>query len=143
MLLAEAIREKEYLEKVLTRFQVFIKMSCMSVNRCNVDAKMKELDDLYKKHQQISVKVDRAKAVSVIKINNIELTISDAIVVRDTMEKELADYEKMLNDSSLFNNNHLLNSIDLDYVYKSMETTAIDAKNLDNAIHRAMWESEV
>jgi hypothetical protein len=143
MLLAEAIREKEYIEKVITRLQVFIGMSCVSINRYNVDAKIKELDELYKKHQQISVKIDRAKAVSIIKINNTEFTISDAIVIRDTMEKKLADYEKMLNDVSLFNSRQPSNPIDLDYVYKTMETAAIDAKHLDNAVQKAFWEAEI
>jgi len=143
MLLAEAIREKEYIEKVIARLQIFIGMSCMSINRYNVDAKIKELDELYKKHQQLSVKIDRAKAISVIKINNTELTISDAIVIKDTMEKKLADYEKMLNDVALFNSRQPSNTIDLDYVYKSMETAAIDAKHLENTIQHAMWDIEV
>jgi hypothetical protein len=143
MLLAEAIREKEYIEKVIARLQIFIGMSCISINRYNVDAKIKELDELYKKHQQLSVKIDRAKAISVIKINNTELTISDAIVIKDTMEKKLADYEKMLNDVALFNSRQPSNTIDLDYIYKSMETAAIDAKHLENTIQRAMWDIEV
>jgi hypothetical protein len=143
MLLAEAIREKEYTEKVIARLHIFIGMSCMSINRYNVDAKIKELDELYKKHQQLSVKIDRAKAISVIKINNTELTISDAIVIKETMEKKLADYEKMLNDVALFNSRQPSNTIDLDYVYKSMETAAIDAKHLENTIRRAMWDVEV
>lgn len=143
MLLAEAIREKEYTEKVITRLQLFIGASCLSMNRYNVDAKIKELDEIYKKHQQLSVKIDRAKATSVIKINNTELTISDAIVIKETMEKKLADYEKMIDDVVLFNSRQPSNTIDLDYVYKSMETAAIDAKHLDNAIQLAMWGIEV
>lgn len=142
MLLAEAIREKEYIEKAITRLQLFIGMSCVSVNRYNIDAKLRELDELYKKHQQLSVKIDRAKATSVIKIGNTDFSISDAIIIKETMEKKLADYEKLLKDVALFNDRQPSNPIDLDFVYKSMETTAVDVKHLDNAINGAMWQIE-
>jgi len=151
MLLAEVIREKDYIKKSICGIEDYIK-SLMTVqdktefktNKTLIEGRLEELKELYKKYQQFSVTIERAKARASIKVNDTTLSLLDAVAIKNAMNFKLWNFEGLLAYASLKNTTMVeVLCIDLDVLFKEMENIKIDIKTLDSEIEYAYWNVEV
>ena len=151
MLLAEVIREKDYIKQSICGIEDYIK-SLMTVqdktefktNKTLIEGRLEELKDLYKKYQQFSVTIERAKARASIKVNDTTLSLLDAVAIRNSMNFKLWNFEGMLAYASLKNKTCAeVLCIDMDVVFKELENIRVDIKTLDAEIEYAYWNVEV
>ena len=144
MRLAEAIKEKEFIEDSINSLQHHI------VNTAGVDnttdsktlltlikSRFEELRNLYKKYQNFCVSIERAKAGAFIEVQSNKLSLLDALVIKQVFENKLNVLEEIY-ECSLKNS-----CIDLNDLFKEVETARLDVKTLGVEIEFAMWEVEV
>jgi len=149
MILAEAIKEKDYIKKSINSLEEYL-YSIMVVqdktefkmNKSLIDGRLDELRDLYKKYQQFSVTIERAKAKASIKVNDTKLSLLDAIAVKNAMESKLETFENLIS-YAYDKNSHGILYIDIDDLFKEIEDIKIDIKTLDSEIEYAYWNIEV
>lgn len=151
MLLAEALREKDYikesissLEKYILIFMAVEDKTEFKLNKTLVEDRLDELEDLYKKYQQFSVTIERAKAKASIKVNDTTLSLLDAIAIRNAMGLKLKSYKNLLKiASNKIEQDHSVVCIDMDEMFKHIESIKIDIKTLESEIDYAYWNVEV
>lgn len=151
MLLAELIKEKDYIEESINHVREYIS-STLSVydttefklNKSLIDSKIEELQDLCTKHQQFSVTVERAKAKSVIKVNDTEISLLDAISIKDSMVRKL-DALHYISDAAIRENarGDVLLCVDIDVLFEKMREIRSDINALESKILHATWNVEV
>jgi uncharacterized protein YqgV (UPF0045/DUF77 family) len=140
MLLAEAIREKDYIKQSIDSLDEYIQTLMVvqdktefKTNKTLIEGRLEELKELYKKYQQFSVTIERAKAKASIKVNDTKLTLLDAIAIRNTMNFKLWNYEELLSCASAKNaNSEGTLCIDMDELFKEIENIKIDIKTLES-----------
>ena len=149
MLLAEAIREKDYIKESIDSLEGYIQSLIVvqdktefKTNKTLIEGRLDELKDLYKKFQQFSVTIARAKAKASIKVNDTKLSLLDAVAVRSAMDLKLASFERILSSSVTKFSSGVL-CIDTDEVFKEIENIKVDIKTLDSGIEYAYWDVEV
>ncbi len=151
MLLAELIKEKDYIEESINHVREYI-ASTLSVydttefklNKSLIDSKIEELQDLCTKHQQFSVTVERAKAKSVIKVNDTEISLLDAISIKDSMVRKL-DALHYISSAAVMENarGDVLLCVDIDVLFEKMQEIRSDINALESKIDCAIWNVEV
>jgi len=144
MKLAQAIKEKDFIEDSIYALQQHIVNT--SVLEDATDAKtltaliknrFEELRNLYKKYQNFCVSIERAKAAAFIEVQSNKLSLLDALVIKQVFENKLRILEGIYEHS-------LKNScIDLNDLFKEVESTRLDIKTLGTEIEFATWEVEV
>lgn len=151
MLLAEAIKEKDYIEESINGLEDYIKNLMMvkdktefKINKTLIEGRLEELKELYKKYQQFSVTIERAKARASIKVNDTELSLLDAVAIKSIMNFKLCSFDSLLEHASTSdrNGNGVL-CVDMDELFKELESVRIDIKTLDSEIQYAYWNVEV
>ena len=149
MLLAEAIREKDYIKKSINSIEGYIQILMVvkdktefKTNKILIEGRLEELKELYKKYQQFSVTIERAKAKASIKVNDTKLTLLDAVAIRNTMNLKLHTFETLLLSTEIKADSGVL-CIDVDVLFKELENIKIDIKTLDAEIEYAYWNVEV
>jgi len=151
MFLAQAIKEKDYIKESIKSVKDYIK-NCMAVrdktefkvNKTLIEGHLEDLKELYKKYQQFSVTIERAKAKSSIKVNDTQLTLLDAVSVRDAMYFKLRSFEDlMLRASSINAHNEGILCVDIDELFKEIENIKVDIKTLESEMEYAYWHIEV
>jgi len=149
MLLAEAIREKDYikesidsLEEYLYSLMVVQDKTEFKINKTLIEGRLEELKELYKKYQQFSVTIARAKAKASIKVNDTKLSLLDATAVRNAMDSKLETFENLMAGAYEKNRIGIL-CIDMDELFKEIENIKIDIKTLESEIEYAYWNIEV
>jgi len=151
MLLAEAIREKDYIKKSIDSLRDYILVSMIvkdktefKINKTLVEGRLDELKELYKKYQQFSVTIERAKAKASIKVNDTTLSLLDATAIRNVMGLKLEGYEYLLLEAVRKNElGDLTICIDMDALFKLIENIKMDIKTLESEIDYAYWNVEV
>jgi hypothetical protein len=144
MKLAEAIKEKEFIEDSIHSLQHHI------VNTSGVESttdfktlatliksRFEELRNLYSRYQNFCVSVERAKAGAFIEVQSNKLSLLDAFVIKQVFEIKLHTLESIYEHS-------LKNScVDLNDLFKEIEVARLDIKTLSVEIEYALWEVEV
>ena len=129
MLLAEANREKDYIKQSIDSLSGYIQ-TLMTVqdktefkmNKTLIEGRLEELKELYKKYQQFSVTIERAKAKASIKVNDTKLSLLDATAVRNAMNSKLETFEDLM-DYAYGKNGHSLLCVDTDELFKAVSYT--------------------
>jgi len=144
MLLSEAIKEKDYIEESIVNLREYIESTLLvedktefKMNKTLIDGRIQELKDACRKYQQFSVTIQRAKADAIIKVNDTELSVLDAEVIKGSMEKKLESFESLLGtaiDNNCANTEELFNKV---------EAMRADIKILGSEIDYATWHVEV
>ncbi len=150
MLLAELIREKDYIKESISMLRAHIedlvlvrnKMDAKS-NRDSIDERLDELKELYKKYQQYAVTTERATAQTTIKVNDTELSLSDAIVIKEVMEHKLCESNLLLECVVKAGTKDGIVCLDAVEVLSEINEVRADIKALGLKIDRASWETEV
>jgi uncharacterized protein YktA (UPF0223 family) len=101
-----------------------------------------EFNDLYQKYQQFSVTVQRATSKAVIKVNGKELSVADAIVIRDILIEKINHF-KRIQEYTINKGIDRYKLINLDDIYKETEKIRLDIKTLNSEIEYALWNIEV
>jgi len=151
MLLAELIKEKDYIEESINHVQEYISSTLsvydrteFKINKSLIDSKIEELRDLCAKHQQFSVTVERAKAKSVIKVNDTEINLLDAVSIKKSMVNKLEALRNISTAAIRANaEGDLLLCVDIDELFKEMSEVRSDINALESKITHATWNVEV
>lgn len=150
MLLAEAIKEKDYLEKSITSAEKYILMfmlvvdkSEFKINKSLIEDRLDKLEELNKKYQQFSITIERAKAKSSIKVNDTELSLLDAEAIKKSMELKLKIYEDLVEATNKELKSGNTVCFDAEEAFKHLEDIRIDVKTLESEIEYAYWNIEV
>ncbi len=149
MFLAEAIKEKDFIENEICSLRDHIvnisvdadKTDLRSLN-ASIKRRFDELSALYKKYQQFSVSVDRAKANAFIELqsaNNAKLSLSDAFILKDCLLHKLSSLKHIYDISSTLDHP----TVDLEHVYAEMVSVKLDIKAIDREVDYAVWATEV
>lgn len=149
MLLAEAIREKDYIKESIDSLERYIQTLMVvqdktefKANKTLIEGRLEELKELYKKFQQFSVTIARAKAKASIKVNDTKLNLLDAVSIKEAMNLKLLNFEILLASTEIKAGGGIL-CIDVDELFKEIENIKIDIKTLDSEIEYAYWNIEV
>jgi len=147
MLLAEAVLEKDYIEESIEKINSYIHNLLVVIdnldtkpNKSLIEQKLEELEDLYKKHQQFSIMLNRAKSQAKLKINNMELTLRDAETIKESMERKLSNFEDLLHRASKAMSDSKAVCIETELTIKEIR---LDIKTIDMKIQHVMWNTEI
>jgi len=150
MYLAEAIMEEDYLREAINNLSSFIRCMLFVSDKSEyrlqtalIDGKIGELKELYKKLQQFAITTKRAKANTMIKVNDTELSLLDACVIKDEMFGKLENFELFLSTGLNERNNNRFICLDLETIQEEIETLRLDIKSLESQIDNALWQVEV
>jgi len=146
MLLAELIKEKDYIERSIYNLQD--RIVDLSVGRDeeqkDISEYLAQLDELYKKHQKFSISIERAKHNAVIKVNDARPSLADAIAIKESMEHKLQMFRGMMLGFTRLQREGIGElRIDTDVLYDNMENIRLDIKTISGEIDYALWNVEV
>jgi hypothetical protein len=144
MKLAEAIKEKDFIEDSIYALQQHIVNTSVLENATDaktltalIKNRFEELRNLYKKYQNFCISIERAKAAAFIEVQSNKLSLLDALVIKQVFENKLRILEGIYEHS-------LKNScVDLNDLFKELESIRLDIKTLGTEIEFATWEVEV
>jgi hypothetical protein len=150
MLLAELIREKDYIRESILMLRAHIEDLVLvhdktdaESNRAFIDERLDELKELYKKYQQYAVTTGRATAQATIKVNETELSLSDAIVIKEVMEYKLHELNLLLECVIRAGTKEGIVCLDAAEILSEINEVRADIKALGLKIDKASWETEV
>ena len=148
MLLAEALIEKDYINKSINNLYNIIEdlstvydKGDVEFNKRRLKNKFNELEELYTKYQQLSIMICRAKSVTVV-INETKISLRDAMVIRDIMNTKLNRLVDLLLGTVKENINRIV-CMDKEELEKMIEILRSDIKTLDIKIQNKLWNTEV
>jgi len=143
MFLAEAIKEKDYIDESIRNLQHHITIMSTIVDEDTVNGYMKELDELYNRYQKFSISIERSKNSAFIKLNDTKVSLSDAFVIKESMEYKLKVYENIISDVLIYAKESGEEScLDLDYLFGETEKIRLDIKTIGGEIDYALWRIE-
>ena len=93
MLLAEAIKEKDYIIESIRNLKNHIIVMDADGDADIIGKYMKELDELYNRYQKFFISVERSKNLAFIKLNYTKVSLADDFVIKEYMEYKLKVYE--------------------------------------------------
>jgi hypothetical protein len=151
MYLAELIKEKDYVESSIYDLRDHIlhlatlkDKSDYKENKFSLDQRLKELEALHLKYQQFSVSIERAKSKTKIKVNDTELSLTDAITLKESLEYKLQSLEYILDTAIIFERKgEGILIVDSDGLFDLIEETRLDIKTIESQIDMAIWKTEV
>ena len=136
MLLAEALIEKDYIDKYINSLYNTIKdlsivydKSDVKFNKDQLKNKFEDLEKLYTKYQQFNIVISRAESVTVI-MNETEISLRDAILIRDIMHKKLNRLINVSYEVARESADSIV-CIDKEELENMMEMLRLDIKTLD------------
>jgi len=141
MLLAEAIKEKDYIKESIRNLQNHIVVMDADGDPGIADKYMKELDELYKRYQKFSISIERSKVSTSIKLNKTQVSLVDAFVIKESMEYKLKVYEGILH-GILRKEGDEQGQINPDRLFEEMEKIRLDIKTIEGEIDYALWQIE-
>jgi len=149
MLLAEAIIEKEYIEESISNLANVISESLIvydktgeKLNRERLKALFKKFEDLYTKYQRFNVMIGRAEALAAIPINEAEISLKDAMVIKEVMEGKLGWFTDFLNELGQRKPEKII-CVDRDGLEEKIDILRADIKTLKFKIQNKIWNTEV
>jgi predicted nuclease with TOPRIM domain len=139
MLLAELIKEKDYIKESIDNLRNrIVSLSNEGKDSADVIKKhMEELEELYNKHQRFSISIGRTQGHAFIKVNSAKLSISDAIIIKESMLEKLQDIEIILSGSPY------TSCIDREGLCDDIENIRLDIKTMEGEIDFGFWNVEV
>ena len=144
MLLAEAVLEKGYIGKSIRNVSNDIySLSVVVDSKALTEKKLEELDNLYKKHQQFDITINRAKSQAKLKINDMELTLRDAETIKGSMERKLGNLEDILYRALRAISDNKIVCIEIESLLATIEEMRLDIKTIDMKIQYVMWNTEI
>jgi hypothetical protein len=151
MYLAELIKEKDYVESSIydlrdhiLHLAILKDKSDYKENKFSLDQRLKELEALHLKYQQFSVSIERAKSKTKIKVNDTELSLTDAITLKESLEYKLQSLEYILDTAIIFERKgEGILIVDSDGLFDLIEETRLDIKTIESQIDMAIWKTEV
>lgn len=151
MYLAEAIREKDYIQEIIDGLCGRIRELSVSSDDADVKLnkelaknKVKELENLYKEWQKYVIIIARAKAASRIKLNDEDFSIADAENILESMRDKLDFFESIIIHLEVFNlAPQKFICMDLEEVHYRIKNLKSDIKAIENSIDRSLWNIEV
>lgn len=154
MLLSEAIKEKVYIEETIANYiEQFIflvatksdSVKTRSIQEALLKEKKSILNELYQKCQKFAVAIERSRAKVIIKVNDMELSLIDAITLRDALRKKYNDLRLLKGELTAAQRSQIV--IDayesVNELYSEMEKLLLNIKTLDFEIEYASWGNEV
>jgi len=149
MLLAEGLIEKDYIVESIESLSNTIKNLLIAYNQSNEELNkkklkglFKKLESLYMKYQQLSIMISRAQALATISINETEISLKDAIIIKDIMDNKLERLTSFLNEVRKEKSDRFI-CIDVDDIEKTIDMLKVDIKTLDVKIQTKVWNTEV
>jgi len=151
MYLAEAIREKDYIQEVLDGLCDRIRELVVSTDEVDIKLnkelaknKVKELENLYKEWQKYIIIIARAKVISKIKLNDEDFSIADAENILDSMRDKLSFFESLITHLEEFNlDSQKFICMDLEEVHSKVKHLKSDVRTIENSVDRSLWNIEV
>jgi hypothetical protein len=151
MYLAEAIKEKEFIENSINslcnRINFLAIVTDETVVKLNIELvknKVKELENLYKELQKYTIIIDRAKSKSVIVLNGENFSIADAENILITMGIRLEFLVNLLDSIGSTNlNPKLFICMDTNEVEDKINSLREDIKIIEVGIEKSLWSIEV
>jgi hypothetical protein len=150
LLLSEAIKEKVYLEEAIAnyieQFRFLVVTKGDSIKARNIlEGKKSTLNELYQKCQKFAVAIERSRAKVIIKVNDMDLSLIDAITLRDALRKKYNDL-RLLKDEVMAaqcgqTGIDVYESVN--ELYSEMEKLLLNIKTLEFEIEYASWGNEV
>jgi len=148
MLLAEALIEKDYISKSIDSLYntmrdlsiVYDKVDVIS-NKDQLRVKFEELEDLYTKYQQFGIMISRAESITIV-INETEISLRDAILIKDIMHKKLNRLIDVSYEIAGESTDSII-CIDKEELEKMIKILRLDIKTLDIKIQNKLWNTEV
>lgn len=151
MLLSEAMIEKDSIKDSINRICIYLTnllvaqdKSISNVNEKIINQKFEELDELFNKYQHYRVVLNRASSQTVIKVKDTELTLGDAIVVKEAMINKLEIFEDLLKRLFKYTKfSKYIICVDIEVLIKIVENIKSDVETLDIKIQQTLWNTEV
>ena len=151
MYLAEAIREKDYIQEVINGLCGRIRELSVSSDDADVkrnieltENKVKELENLYKEWQKYVIIIARAKVASRIKLNDENFSIADAENILESMRDKLDFFESIIIHLEMFNlDPQKFICMDLEEIHSKIKNLKSDIKAIENSVDRSLWNIEV
>jgi len=148
MLLAEALIEKDYINESISSLYNTIKdlsivydKSDIKFNKEQLKNKFEDLEELYTKYQQFSIMICRAKSVNIV-INETEISLRDAMVIRDIMDSKLDHFSNLLFEVAKENPDKMV-CVDKEELEETIKMLRSDIKTLDIKIQNKLWNTKV
>ena len=148
MLLAEALIEKDYISKsidslynTIRDLSIVYDKGDIKFNEEQLKSKFEDLEELYTKYQQFSIMISRAESVTVV-INETEISLRDAIVIRDIMSKKLNRLIDVSYETARESAESII-CINKEKLEEMIEILRSDVKTLDIKIQNKLWNTEV
>lgn len=151
MYLAEAIREKDYIQETIDGLCGRIKELSVSTDKMDVELntelvknKVKELENLYKEWQKYVIIIARAKVASRIKLNDEDFSIADAENILKSMGDKLDFLEGLIIHLEMFSlDPQKFICISLEDIHYKIKNIKSDIRTIENSIDRSLWNIEV
>lgn len=148
MLLGEVIEKRDYYFKCLMDTVLLIKQYSIAYdkysdkeNKDMVEIFFKKFDEYYMEYQKYSLLISRSEASITIPLkNNVEVSIQDARVVKDTMDIRYNCCKDVLN-YVLSSNNSVC--VDVEKLSETLLSYHGDLLNINTCINNALWSNEV
>lgn len=152
MYLAEAIKEKEFIEHSIIglceRIKYLSVVTDETVVKLNIELvknKVKELENLYKELQKYTIIIDRVKSKSVVVLNNENFSIADAENILKTMGDRLHFLESLVDRAAML---FSLSSkqcvcIDESDIDSKINSLRDDIRTIELSVNRSLWNIEV
>ena len=148
MLLAEALIEKDYISKsidslynTIRDLSIVYDKGDVRFNKDQLKDKFEELEDLYTKYQQFGIMISRAESITIV-INETEISLRDAILIKDIMHKKLNRFIDVSYEIAGESTDSII-CIDKEELEKMIKILRLDIKTLDIKIQNKLWNTEV
>lgn len=149
MLLAEGLIEKDYiiesiesLSNIIKNLLIAYDQSDKELNKEKLKGLFKKLENLYMKYQQLSIIISRAQALATIFINDTEISLKDAMIIKDVMDNKLKRLTSFLDGVRKEKSDGFI-CIDIDDIEKTTDMLKVDIKTLNVKIQTKIWNTEV
>ena len=151
MYLAEAIREKDYIQETIDGLCGRIKELSVSTDKTDVKLntelvknKVKELENLYKEWQKYVIIIARAKVAARIKLNDEDFSIADAENILESMRDKLDFLEELIVHLEMFSlDPQKFICMSLEDIHSKIKSINADIRTITNSIERSLWNVEV
>ena len=151
MYLAEAIREKDYIQEIISDLCGRIKELSVSTDKTDVKLntelvknKVKELENLYKEWQKYVIIIARAKVAARIKLNDEDFSIADAENILESMRDKLDFLEELIVHLEMFSlDPQKFICMSLEDIHSKIKSIKADIRTITNSIERSLWNIEV
>ena len=149
MLLAEALIEKNYINEsinsvcnTIRSLSTVYNKNDVKFNKEQLKDKFIELEQLYTKYQQFSIMISRAKSIATVAINETEISLKDAMVIRDIMSSKLSRFLSFFRIDIKGKTEEVV-CIDERDLEEMVKVLRADIKTLDIKIQNKLWNIEV